>query len=84
MSKSISNRIIILSIVVVGLLFIMIGLFYSSFALLDPMKSISFTSENLNYDEKDSGSWKIENSAEWIENQSPENYTGILKMSYTR
>ena len=67
MSKSISNRIIILSIVVVGLLFIMIGLFYSSFALLDPMKSISFTSENLNYDEKDSGSWKIENSAEWIE-----------------
>ncbi len=23
-------------------------------------------------------------SAEWIENQSPENYTGILKMSYTR
>ena len=67
MLKSISNRIIILSIVVVGLLFIMIGLFYSSFALLDPMKSISFTSENLNYDEKDSGSWKIENSAEWIE-----------------
>jgi len=67
MSKSISNRIIVISVVVVGLLFSIVGLFYSSFALLDPMKSISFTSENLNYDEKDSGSWKIENSAEWIE-----------------
>ncbi len=67
MSKSISNRIIVISVVVVGLLFSIVGLFYSSFALLDPMKSISFTSENLNYDEKDSGSWKIENSAEWVE-----------------
>ena len=38
----------------------------NSFASLTPVKSISFESENLNYEESESGSYKITKSAEWI------------------
>ncbi len=61
----IPNKFVLLSIVVVGLLLTITGLLYSSFALVEPIKTISFTSEKLNYNEKEPGSWKVEKSAEW-------------------
>ena len=63
----IPNKFVLLSIVVVGLLLTITGLLYSSFALVEPIKTISFTSEKLNYNEKEPGSWKVEKNAEWIE-----------------
>ena len=38
----------------------------NSFASLTPVKSISFESENLNYEESVAGSYQITKSAEWI------------------
>ena len=38
----------------------------NSFASLTPIKSISFESENLSYEENESGSYKITKQAEWI------------------
>ena len=38
----------------------------NSFASLTPIKSISFESENLNYEENEPGSYKITKSADWI------------------
>ena len=38
----------------------------NSFASLTPIKSISFESENLNYEESVAGSYQITKSAEWI------------------
>ncbi len=51
----IPNKFVLLSIVVVGLLLTITGLLYSSFALVEPIKTISFTSEKLNYNEKEPG-----------------------------
>ena len=65
MNKKVTNKLTMLSIVAVGMLFIIIGLFYSSFAVVEPVRSISFTFEKLNYSEKESGSWKVEKSAKW-------------------
>ena len=66
MLKSMPNKIVFLSIMVIGLLFAIVGLFYSSFALTEPVRNISFTSEILNYDKKEPGSFKVEKSAKWI------------------
>lgn len=60
------SKLTLLSIVIVGLLLIMTGLLYSSFALQEPVRSISFTSEKLNYNEKVPGSFQVEKSAKWI------------------
>lgn len=69
--REVKNKIgkqkVLLSIIMVGILLVMVGLFYSSFSLLEPVRSIRFTSEKLNYDEKTPGSWKVEKSAEWID-----------------
>ena len=66
MLKSMPNKIVFISIMVIGLLFAIVGLFYSSFALTEPVRNISFTSEILNYDKKEPGSFKVEKSAKWI------------------
>lgn len=65
--EKIEKQKVLLSIIIVGILLITVGLFYSSFSLPEPVRSISFASSNLNYDEKAPGSWKIEKSAEWID-----------------
>ncbi len=64
MSKKIS-KLTLLAVVVIGLLLIVTGLFYSSFALIEPVKSVSFQSEKLNYNEQEPGSFQIEKSAIW-------------------
>ena len=60
------NKFVLLSIVVVGFLLTITGLLYSSFALVTPIKSINFSSEKLNYNKKEPGSFQVEKSAEWI------------------
>jgi len=61
------NKFVLLSIVVVGFLLTITGLLYSSFALVTPIKSINFSSEKLNYNKKEPGSFQIEKSANWVE-----------------
>lgn len=60
------GKLLIIFVVIVGILLTMTGLLYSSFALIEPVKSVSFTSEKLNYNKKEPGSWKVEKSAKWI------------------
>ena len=59
---------IILPIIIVGLFIILVGSFFKSYAALDPIKSISFSSEKLNYDNREPGSVGITKSAEWVRN----------------
>lgn len=66
MNKEVPNRLTLLSITIAGILLIVTGLLYSSFALQEPVRSISFQSEKLNYSEKVPGSWNVKKSAEWI------------------
>lgn len=65
--RKMSNKLILLSLVTIGILFTITGLLYNSFAFTEPIKSISFTSEKLNYNEKEPGSFQIEKSANWVE-----------------
>lgn len=65
--KKVESRLILASIEIIGILFLLVGLLHSSFSLVEPVKSISFTSEKLNYNEKEPGSFKVEKSAKWIE-----------------
>ncbi len=54
--------------VIVVSCFILIGLILIpfSFAELEPVKSVDIYSENANYKNSESGSWKIEKSAKWV------------------
>lgn len=63
--KLIQNKVALLSIISIGILFIIIGIFYSSFSLLEPVEKVIFASEKSNYENKDSGSWQIEKKAVW-------------------
>lgn len=54
--KLIQNKVALLSIISIGILFIIIGIFYSSFSLLEPVEKVIFASEKSNYENKDSGS----------------------------
>lgn len=56
----------IVSLVFVGTLLILSGILFNSFSLPETIKSISFTSENVNYEKKEAGSWKVDKSAKWI------------------
>ena len=51
-------------IVIVGLLIIFLP---SSLSALQPIKEVVILSDNLNYENKDPGSWKIRKSAEWVD-----------------
>ena len=53
------------SLVGAGLLLILSGVLLSSYALSEPMKSISFTSQSLNYQNKEPGSFEVTKKAEW-------------------
>lgn len=60
------KKIMIVSLVFVGTLLILSGILFNSFSLPETIKSISFTSENVNYEKKEAGSWKVDKSAKWI------------------
>ena len=53
-------------IVILGLFIVLVGVFLKSYAVLEPVKSISFSSEKLNYQNNEPGSVGITKSAEWI------------------
>ena len=59
------KKLSILSLSVLSIL-LLVTILPNSFASLTPVKSISFESENLNYEENESGSYQITKSAEWI------------------
>lgn len=44
---------------VFGVLLILVGTIYNSYAYLEPVKNISFTSQNLNYSKQDPGSIQV-------------------------
>ena len=48
-------------------LVIMIGLITPSFAVSTPVSSITITSQNTSYENKEPGSWQVEKSGKWIE-----------------
>ncbi len=58
-------KFLIFSLVGVSLLLILSGVLLSSYALTEPVKSISFTSKSLNYGEKEPGSFEVTKKAEW-------------------
>lgn len=62
---NIQAKFLFFSLVGVGLLLILSGIFLSSYALPEPVKSISFTSTSLNYQEKEPGSFEVRKKAEW-------------------
>ena len=45
----------------------MIGLITPSFAVSTPISSITITSQNTSYENKEPGSWQVEKSGKWIE-----------------
>ena len=59
------KKIALISLSILSVL-LLVTILPNSFASLTPIKSISFESENLNYEENESGSYKITKSAEWI------------------
>ena len=48
-------------------LVIMVGLITPSFAISIPVSSITITSQNTSYENKEPGSWQVEKSGKWIE-----------------
>ncbi len=60
------KSIMIISLIFVGTLLILSGILLNSYSLQESIKSISFMSENANYENKEAGSWKVEKSAKWI------------------
>ena len=62
---NIQTKFLFFSLVGVGLLLILSGVLLSSYALPTPVKSISFTSTSLNYQEKEPGSFEVRKKAEW-------------------
>ncbi|MCI8588128.1 MAG: BspA family leucine-rich repeat surface protein [Bacilli bacterium] len=60
------KRYIIIPIVIIGLFIVLVGSLFKSYAILDPVKSISFSSEKLNYENNEPGSVGITKSAEWV------------------
>lgn len=62
---NIQTKFLFFSLVGVGFLLILSGIFLSSYALPEPVKSISFTSTSLNYQEKEPGSFEVRKKAEW-------------------
>ena len=61
-------------IIAFGVLFIvfLIGFITSSFAASTPVSSITITSQNTSYQNKEPGSWQVEKSAKWIEKGTAE------------
>jgi len=64
-NKKIQKKFLIFSLVGCSLLLILTGILLNSYALTEPVKSISFTSKSLNYQEKEPGSFKVQKKAEW-------------------
>ncbi len=62
----IHKRIGVLTIGLLAVFMIGIGLLMNSYALNEPVPKIIFSSQTLSYEENDSGSWKVDKSAEWI------------------
>ena len=60
------KKYLLLPIIISGIVLILVGTFYSSYAFTEPIKSVTITSEKLNYENTTPGSWKIEKSAKWI------------------
>lgn len=61
-----SKNSLLFLILLVGILLISVGMFYSSFALLEPIESVTFSSENLNFENREPGAWQIKKSARWV------------------
>ena len=59
------KKLALISLSVLSIL-LLVTILPNSFASLTPIKSISFESENLSYEENEPGSYKITKSAEWI------------------
>ena len=59
------KKLALISLSVLSIL-LLVTILPNSFASLTPVKSITIESEKLNYEENESGSYKITKSAEWI------------------
>ncbi len=66
MKKLTQNRFLLLAMIGVSFLLVGAGILLNSYAYAEPIKSISFTSKNLNYGEKEAGSFQVKKSAEWV------------------
>jgi len=61
------NKVIILSVALFGALLLGFGFLLNSYALLEPIASISFDSEILDYGTREPGSVHVDKSAKWID-----------------
>ena len=59
------RKIFYTSIIVLILIFISSKYIFNSFSMLQPVKSITITSNNVSYANQDKGSWNITKSAKW-------------------
>ena len=66
MNKKNKNKVMILFGFLFGSILLGLGLFLNSYAFTEPIASISFDSELLNYSAKEPGSVHVEKSAKWI------------------
>lgn len=60
------KKVLIPILALIGILIIEIGTSFYSYALVEPIKQVQFSSKALSYDEKEPGSINVEKSAEWI------------------
>lgn len=63
-----NKKYMIIPIVTLGLFIVLIEGIFKSYAVSEPIESISFSSEKLNYENHEPGSVGITKSAKWISN----------------
>ena len=58
-----TKEVVVFSIFVVAVSIFFIG---NAFAALTPTKSVIITSKNMNFEDKEPGSWQVEKSGKWV------------------
>ena len=66
LNSFIVNNKLLFSFIIVFLLCILILFISNSFAVEVPVETISFTSEDLNFEDGEEGAWKVTKSAKWL------------------
>ncbi len=64
--KKFNFKLVTISILVFGMILMLLGVFLNSYALMEPIRTVSFNSQELNYNSKEPGSIHVDKSAEWI------------------
>ncbi|MDE5586817.1 MAG: BspA family leucine-rich repeat surface protein, partial [Bacilli bacterium] len=64
--KKIKNNNLILGGICLGIIFGVVGFILNSYSVMEPIPSISFSSNELNYNSKEPGSFQVTKSGKWI------------------